>query len=297
MKASSKKEKSTVVTTIVETIRSACQETGGGFIRKDPLSQRWYEVTDKIAREKVGQALRDASIEKFKDSEGEEAEAGSSCDVPEKLPSMNKKRRRVSVDSSASFESKPTEVPESSDRGKSFDSPVIIRSPQSTFLCPQSQPSPIGSAAKVHFDDDEVDNKFGRRSLVRQCNVKRLRLSHDLFRIQTNDSSSTDRSLIPSLSKADSVSHSGSNVMVVSSDSSLDESLGKRNGSSLISKSDRPKPIKTKCSSMLQNYFSALANLHEDWSPAWSPADFEPMPLQRINWEGPDELDKFVESN
>lgn len=35
---------------------------GGGFVRLDGLFRGWYEVGDKVARDKVGQSLRDCSI-------------------------------------------------------------------------------------------------------------------------------------------------------------------------------------------------------------------------------------------
>ena len=49
--ASTKFEKSIIVTQIVDQVRQA--SPGGGFIRRD--NGRWYEVGDAVAREKVGQ--------------------------------------------------------------------------------------------------------------------------------------------------------------------------------------------------------------------------------------------------
>jgi len=60
MEVMSRRQKTKIVTTIVSNIRSAAAESGGGFVRKDLLTRRWFKVTDKLAREKVGQALRDA---------------------------------------------------------------------------------------------------------------------------------------------------------------------------------------------------------------------------------------------
>eukprot|EP00980_Cylindrotheca_fusiformis_P010726 scaffold2408_cov94-Cylindrotheca_fusiformis.AAC.1 len=57
-KASSRSGKSAVITNIVASIRD-CSDTGGGFVRFDPSLNQWYEVGDKVARDKVGQALRD----------------------------------------------------------------------------------------------------------------------------------------------------------------------------------------------------------------------------------------------
>ena len=51
-KAKSKYEKSAVVSAIVDSIESSSAE-GGGFVRKDADKDRWYQVGDIIAREKV----------------------------------------------------------------------------------------------------------------------------------------------------------------------------------------------------------------------------------------------------
>lgn len=73
--ASCKKSKSLVVTKILDTIRASSRGVGGGFIRKDRLNKRWYEVKEKIAREKIGQALRDASVQFLKNK----GEGGGCC--------------------------------------------------------------------------------------------------------------------------------------------------------------------------------------------------------------------------
>jgi hypothetical protein len=90
LKVKSRAQKSKIVTAIVLNIRKAAAQSGGGFVRKvresewfislvytiieshkpyilapflsiqDLLTRRWFKVGDKLAREKVGQALRDA---------------------------------------------------------------------------------------------------------------------------------------------------------------------------------------------------------------------------------------------
>ena len=40
-----------VVTVIVDAVRESSTQEYGGFVRKDLVSGRWYEVGDKIARE------------------------------------------------------------------------------------------------------------------------------------------------------------------------------------------------------------------------------------------------------
>lgn len=57
-KANSKLEKSLIVMSIVDTIRESSPT--GGFVKHDQRTGTWYEVGDHVAREKVGQALREA---------------------------------------------------------------------------------------------------------------------------------------------------------------------------------------------------------------------------------------------
>lgn len=56
-KASSKTERMALVSAIVDQVRQN-STTGRGFVRRDKVSGIWYEVDDRLAREKVGQALR-----------------------------------------------------------------------------------------------------------------------------------------------------------------------------------------------------------------------------------------------
>ena len=55
--AQSRVKKSIVISDIVASIRES-STTGGGFVRYDLRIERWYEVGDKVARDKVGQCLR-----------------------------------------------------------------------------------------------------------------------------------------------------------------------------------------------------------------------------------------------
>jgi hypothetical protein len=58
MKANNRCKKSAVISNVVSTIRESSTH-GGGFVRYDAVSHRWYEVGNKVARDKVGQSLRD----------------------------------------------------------------------------------------------------------------------------------------------------------------------------------------------------------------------------------------------
>jgi hypothetical protein len=59
-KAATRSAKSAVISDIVSTIRESSAQEGGGFVRFDASHCLWYEVGDKAARDKVGQALRDS---------------------------------------------------------------------------------------------------------------------------------------------------------------------------------------------------------------------------------------------
>lgn len=62
--ASSKYEKSIIVTEIIEAVRKA--SPNGGFVKEE--GGQWYEVGDHLAREKAGQSLRDSLHSKYKSS-------------------------------------------------------------------------------------------------------------------------------------------------------------------------------------------------------------------------------------
>lgn len=64
--ATSKAEKGYILSVIVDKIRSNAGI--GGFIKKDPKNDQWYDVGDFLAREKVSQAFRDALSDKYKSS-------------------------------------------------------------------------------------------------------------------------------------------------------------------------------------------------------------------------------------
>jgi hypothetical protein len=53
----SKLEKSMIVSAIVDSIKEKAGKDGG-FVRQDKTTKQWCEVSDKLAREKVGQAFR-----------------------------------------------------------------------------------------------------------------------------------------------------------------------------------------------------------------------------------------------
>eukprot|EP00980_Cylindrotheca_fusiformis_P022030 scaffold8917_cov111-Cylindrotheca_fusiformis.AAC.3 len=61
LSAHSRGAKSGVISEIVTFVRAMSIQAGGsGFVRYDSDLQRWYEVGDKVARDKVGHCLREA---------------------------------------------------------------------------------------------------------------------------------------------------------------------------------------------------------------------------------------------
>jgi hypothetical protein len=62
--AASRVDKSSVVTKIVDIVQEACPV--GAFVKYE--GGHWFEVSDNIAREKVGAVLRDALHEQYKSS-------------------------------------------------------------------------------------------------------------------------------------------------------------------------------------------------------------------------------------
>ena len=59
IKAPTKVDKSLVVDEIVNTITSLSLN-GGGFVKKDEVTGKWYKIDQQAARDKVGHAMRDA---------------------------------------------------------------------------------------------------------------------------------------------------------------------------------------------------------------------------------------------
>jgi len=66
-RASTRVEKSSIVTSMIDQVRDS---NGGGFIKKrrNGKKQAWYDVGDNVVREKTGQALRDLLHDKYKSS-------------------------------------------------------------------------------------------------------------------------------------------------------------------------------------------------------------------------------------
>eukprot|EP00540_Astrosyne_radiata_P011046 CAMPEP_0116867146 /NCGR_PEP_ID=MMETSP0418-20121206/26451_1 /TAXON_ID=1158023 /ORGANISM="Astrosyne radiata, Strain 13vi08-1A" /LENGTH=226 /DNA_ID=CAMNT_0004502917 /DNA_START=155 /DNA_END=832 /DNA_ORIENTATION=- len=65
--ATSKAEKSAIVTAIYQSIRRECPESGG-FIKQDKNTGQWHAVDEIQIREKVGQTIRDALHVRYRSS-------------------------------------------------------------------------------------------------------------------------------------------------------------------------------------------------------------------------------------
>ena len=89
LKASSRSEKSAVISSIVTSIRESSTHKGGGFVRFDIALNRWYEVGDKVARDKVGQALRDA-VKRFFQGKKRKENNKTTKKISNALPSIGK---------------------------------------------------------------------------------------------------------------------------------------------------------------------------------------------------------------
>lgn len=61
-----KMEKTFILGDIIAQVRMNSPD--GGFVKKDPKDNRWYEVGDYLAREKTSQAFRDALFDQYKSS-------------------------------------------------------------------------------------------------------------------------------------------------------------------------------------------------------------------------------------
>mmetsp|Transcript_8057 Transcript_8057/g.13343 ORF Transcript_8057/g.13343 Transcript_8057/m.13343 type:complete len:253 (-) Transcript_8057:769-1527(-) len=83
-KSTSKVSKSLLVMEIVDIFRE--NSPRGGFVRQDNKSGRWFEVGDAIAREKVGQSLREILLQ----------QDPKKCDAKRARKASQKKARRES---------------------------------------------------------------------------------------------------------------------------------------------------------------------------------------------------------
>jgi len=66
--ATSKNEKSKILSYIVTQIRTVCPEKRGSFVKYDVEAERWFDVGDFLARERVSQAFRDALHNSYRSS-------------------------------------------------------------------------------------------------------------------------------------------------------------------------------------------------------------------------------------
>jgi len=68
MTAKTKHDKSCVISSIIQSIKESSPNTGG-FVMKDHKLKKWTRVDSKIARDKVGNALRDAAKQRSENAD------------------------------------------------------------------------------------------------------------------------------------------------------------------------------------------------------------------------------------
>jgi len=94
--ASTKLDKTQVIAAVIEKIRS--DSPGGGFVKKDFYSGRWYEIGNEKARDKVGHAIRKAAEELQKTKKGEKEDTATG----KELSSRHKGKRKQASQSVSS---------------------------------------------------------------------------------------------------------------------------------------------------------------------------------------------------
>ena len=94
--AKSKLAKTTIVVGILDAIREGTNHVGG-FVKLNPKTNRWFEVGDEVAREKIGQQFRVAMAATTKPTPKTKKESKMNDDKPEQSSSSTTSTpRRVS---------------------------------------------------------------------------------------------------------------------------------------------------------------------------------------------------------
>jgi hypothetical protein len=105
--AKSKLDKSVIVMKILYTVRDASNQ--GGFVKQHPETQRWFEVGDEVAREKIGQQFRIALAAKKKSAtletatnESCDSDGSNSCSTSKKKGRPSKSKSAIALSTNAS---------------------------------------------------------------------------------------------------------------------------------------------------------------------------------------------------
>jgi hypothetical protein len=146
---STKKAKSELIKNIVVQIRESSPEVG--FVKYDSGSSKWYEVGDRIAREKVSQTFRDALNDQYKSST-------TSKTLKRRQERINRQTSVGSADSSTTAGvAECTECPDLDSSSSRASSPLFSR-PQAIAL-PMPRPSGLilaSLASKMYQSDYEL---------------------------------------------------------------------------------------------------------------------------------------------
>jgi hypothetical protein len=194
--ATSKHAKSMVVTGIVDTVRESSTQRQGGFVRKGLVTGRWYEVGDKIAREKVGHALRDAiklrakQSKKQNDSEPEPEATSKPAKrrrTEESIITTTEvsKKREESTEPTAEVPScsqvqqpKPKPIAKSIEKSEKPEKPLYVPKPIAVSATVDSgKPASIDDVPLVSDNTDDEWEKSLKESAVLFTDSNRFSLS------------------------------------------------------------------------------------------------------------------------
>lgn len=133
--ATTKQEKSRIVSAIFDTVQRSTDR--GGFVKLDPLTGKWFEVSTHHAREKIGQTLRDALHTKY-----------SSSTKAKKLRRQSEKAKARSM-SMSSQEELPMPTTLSSFAASQGLAPTTTLNNVGPLLRPQAQEQPRQSSSSL----------------------------------------------------------------------------------------------------------------------------------------------------
>ena len=161
--AKSKLAKTTIVVGILDAIREGTNHAGG-FVKLNPKTNRWCEVGDEVAREKIGQQFRVAmaattkTTPKAKKDSGvvddDKPEQSSSSSTPRRVSkskmAIKKRSRPISPETVASTTSPAAVVVEAGDSSVDIDDSSTCSSHSSSDDDDQFSPLPFSAIV----DDD-----------------------------------------------------------------------------------------------------------------------------------------------
>ena len=128
-KCKTKREKSVIVMSIVDAIREGAGRKEFGFVMQDPATRRFYEAKEAVAREKVGQQLRELIAQKCPDLMKKRK-------ADRKRRAMRAAKKRMSMSSNATSSTSSVVTKSST---ASADAVVVAAAPTSAAVQEQQQ--------------------------------------------------------------------------------------------------------------------------------------------------------------